>query len=877
MAWTLTNVTKANDDLSDSIDANTFQLSSRAYGDTSTLIFEVDDRGASHTIDPEDEIVATDGGTRIFAGFVRRRTRKDSGVSSFRRYRIECQDYTTLLADDVVDDPGAQRTNGESDSARIAWLFSTFGSKGITVGGFVKTLRAVMPDQDFYGLNLHQCLTLIARATGGSFHVDFLVGRNLHYFDSETNAAPFGLSDAPTPATTYGYYSLELPDDSLDYRNAVYVIGNGVAQWYSDAGSLASYPRREAKVEAPEIDVVGDLDPIGEGFLATYAYPRVTGSLRTRQPGLFPGMYVPVTHSGWSLAAQNFRIASIDATIISADAVEYLLTLGSGRVELSTIIAGQGESTAVVQGQIDSKIAAIPGNDTTPPAVPTGLALATGIEEQEDGSFRPYLDASWDANVEADLYGYELEADGAIPGQVSIVVSASGTGGSLAAGDYNVKVTGLGIEGGEMAAVLAEQVTVAAGQRLYVNITAKGGCASYNVFASRDSEPLFAQNTTTTGSNVEIPTEGAGTVAPALSTALDFLNPITTSTTQETTRFDVLGGTYYGVRVRAVDKSGNASAFSSIVGLTTARDTEAPDIPTGLSVNGGYRLIGATWQRNTEADLDRYEVRYSPDDGLGAPEPEGWTILSVRSTTVIIPGLDAGSADGVEPPVTYHVEVRAIDRSNNVRTSSGDPTPVDASSNPDAGWSDPVTGEPSLLSGSSDIAYLSIFAEHIAATGLTADQITSGTLRVGGYAFSPDYLIVIGPDGSTEIGRWDANGLVIVDPASVPPSPGSASANAVRFLNGIMQFSATYNPFDPADVETVWTTALDATGIRADVIRLGTAAGGHNAVPNSSFELASFSTALQTGWEAQNPWSTTIGTDVNMTKNTGNITLTTAT
>lgn len=874
MAWVLTDVTTAAD-LSDAVDARTVRVSSRAYGDTSTLIAEIDDRDAAYTILPEHEITFTDGGTRIFAGFVRRRIRLDSGVSSFRRYRIECQDYTTLLADDIVDDfASAQRVAVESDATRIAWLFSTFGTKGITVGGSVQTITASMPGQDFYGLDLHQAMTLIASVSGGSFHVDFLAGRNLHYFASETNPAPFGLSDNPAPASTYGFYGLELPDDSLDYRNAVYVVGNGVDDWYEDAPSQALYQRRAALLEAPEATLQAEIDALGAGFLASHAFPTGTGTVRTRQPGLFPGMVVPITHSGWALSAASFRIAGINATIASPDAVEYQLDLGAKRVELTTIIAGQ--SAAVSQATSLGAVGTKNTPDAIAPGVPTGLALVTDVEVAVDGTASPYIEASWDANAEADLYGYNVEADAAIAGVVAFTISASGTGGALTAGDYNVKVTGVGIEGGETEVGLAQTVTVAAGQRLFVNITAKGGIVSYEIYASRASEPLYAQNTTTTGSNVEVPTEGAGAEAPSVSTAVDFLNPLPLATVQETLRFAVLGGTYHGVRVRATDKSGNGSAFSAIVGIVSARDTDAPEIPQGLSVNGGYRLLGITWQRNTEADLDRYEVRYTPDL-TGSPDPDQWQTLTVRGTTVIVPDLAAGSADGTTPATTYHVEIRAVDRSNNVRTSAGDPTPVDAGNFPEAGWSVPVTGTPTLIGGSSDIAYLSILAEHISTVGLTADLIKAGTLRVGGYAFAPDYLIVIGPDGSTEIGRWDANGLVIVDPASTPGSPGSPTANAVRFLNGAMEFSETYNPFDPADVGTFWTTAIDATGIRADVVKLGTAAGGHNAVPNSSFELALFASLLAASWEADNPWATTIGTDVNVTKNTADLTLTTAT
>lgn len=46
--------------------------------------------------------------------------------------------------------------------------------------------------------------------------------------------------------------------------------------------------------------------------------------------------------------------------------------------------------------------------DTTPPAVPTGLALTTGSVLSADGTNLPWVRASWTANTEPDLGGYQV-------------------------------------------------------------------------------------------------------------------------------------------------------------------------------------------------------------------------------------------------------------------------------------------------------------------------------------------------------------------------------------------------------------------------------------------------------------------------------------
>jgi len=46
--------------------------------------------------------------------------------------------------------------------------------------------------------------------------------------------------------------------------------------------------------------------------------------------------------------------------------------------------------------------------DTTPPAVPTGLVLTTGVEEDSDGHQQVWLKADWDDNAESDFASYTI-------------------------------------------------------------------------------------------------------------------------------------------------------------------------------------------------------------------------------------------------------------------------------------------------------------------------------------------------------------------------------------------------------------------------------------------------------------------------------------
>jgi hypothetical protein len=294
---------------------------------------------------------------------------------------------------------------------------------------------------------------------------------------------------------------------------------------------------------------------------------------------------------------------------------------------------------------------------------------------------------------------------------------------------------------------------------------------------------------------------------------------------------DVIGGVTYYARLRAIDRSGNASGWTATQSVTAGADTSAPAMPESVNAAPGIRLVGLSWTRNSERDLAGYQVRWSPDL-LGVPDPDGWTRVSADLNLMIVTGLD--------PAVIYWFEVCAVDRSGNV-----------------SAWTDSISAQPGLVLGGSDIAARTITGDRISAAGIDAGLLTAGTLSLGGVPNLPDVLRVYDAAGR-EIGRWDEAGLLITDP--------DEPTKRVRIVDGTLSFSM--------DGGTTWTTALDGSGIRADAVTLGTAPGGHNAIPNASFELAAFTSLLSKVWTVAADWGTTIGTDVNVTKSGNDLVLT---
>lgn len=344
MAWSLTDVTTGVD-LSAYVDAPSLSVAQRAYAEMSTLRVRIRDEASALTIANEHELLLADGAVKHFAGPVRSLVKTDTGVSGQRIFELACQDYSSFLDDDYVP-AGIIRSTSESDKARITWLFSTYGTRGISIGASVVQLRATMPAaQDFSGKTLHQCLTMIAAITGGSFFVDY--DKVLHYFSSEVNAAPFNLSDAPDLSTTFGYEDFQEASDTVDFVNEVHVIGAGVSTTRYLGGSPPTPgTRRGFVLEDSSILDLATAQARGDALLASYGVTKKPSTLVTYKPGLRAGMTVQVTHAGWGISAVTYRIAGMQATPGTKNRIRYQIDFGSGPVELGSMLSGQAGAIA---------------------------------------------------------------------------------------------------------------------------------------------------------------------------------------------------------------------------------------------------------------------------------------------------------------------------------------------------------------------------------------------------------------------------------------------------------------------------------------------------------------------------------------------------
>lgn len=97
-------------------------------------------------------------------------------------------------------------------------------------------------------------------------------------------------------------------------------------------------------------------------------------------------------------------------------------------------------------------------------------------------------------------------------------------------------------------------------------------------------------------------------VAHKLSTDGDALYEIMTLTSSVVSLTGYKAGVAVNYKIRAVNASGIAGAFTNVGSITVAGDTIAPSAPTSLNANGIFRAVSLSWTNPTVKDLSHIEV-----------------------------------------------------------------------------------------------------------------------------------------------------------------------------------------------------------------------------------------------------------------------------
>jgi hypothetical protein len=144
--------------------------------------------------------------------------------------------------------------------------------------------------------------------------------------------------------------------------------------------------------------------------------------------------------------------------------------------------------------------------------------------------------------------------------------------------------------------------------------------------------------------------------------AVDSSYSSTTTTDTSIELSPIIDGISYVYRVRAVGSLGNKGPFTSIT-FTSGGDVTAPNPPTNVAVEAGYKYLTVTFDLPTAADFNRVEIYESATNNFAAAVSIGFTSGNRFVRT------------GLSNSVTRYYWVRSEDFSGNLSNFVG---PVNA-------------------------------------------------------------------------------------------------------------------------------------------------------------------------------------------------------
>ena len=122
-------------------------------------------------------------------------------------------------------------------------------------------------------------------------------------------------------------------------------------------------------------------------------------------------------------------------------------------------------------------------------------------------------------------------------------------------------------------------------------------------------------------------------------------------------QWDVSANVWYEVRVRSIDRAGNASAFTPLNSSTvkiSAKDNSIPLAPTNITINSAVRSVFLRWTNASDRDLAGVKIYRSNDQKLIASASRNGVEVTVNTTAahgfsngnaIIIAGLSAGTVN----------------------------------------------------------------------------------------------------------------------------------------------------------------------------------------------------------------------------------------
>jgi hypothetical protein len=152
---------------------------------------------------------------KIFGGEITEMPQiEQSGGSSTYSYEIQCNDYSIRLKQKLVTQDYTNQTAKAIIQDLVDNYATEFSYNNVETGLTVSFIS-------FNYKPVDDCIREIAEVTGYDWYVD--EDRDIHFFASTTNTAPYTITD--NPATSGNYNDLVINVDKSQYRNRIIVQG----------------------------------------------------------------------------------------------------------------------------------------------------------------------------------------------------------------------------------------------------------------------------------------------------------------------------------------------------------------------------------------------------------------------------------------------------------------------------------------------------------------------------------------------------------------------------------------------------------------------------------------------------------------------------
>lgn len=230
--------------------------------------------------------------------------------------------------------------------------------------------------------------------------------------------------------------------------------------------------------------------------------------------------------------------------------------------------------------------------------------------------------------------------------------------------------------------------------------------------------------------------------------------------------FDGTPGEVYSFRIRAIDRSGNKSSFSTAVDHTALADVTPPDVPTDLTISIGLTSLWLQWTNPTDDDFSHIDIFENTVD----VEASATLIAKVAGTSFARAGLPNHEQ--------RFYWIRAVDVSGN-ESALTDSVSGTTAELPDAKR---LSIDGLMLTPNSPSANKVSWPAFTITYGLPGGTATTGAISAGNATWTVDSLYLYYVEGETVLRTTTSVGTIFTDGGH--PIGIYRGGNDVQLTNG---------------------------------------------------------------------------------------------